>query len=88
MGSIDLAPQHLDFRVGADGFLRLEFFEDWDDIAGVDGAWDFGTITFNAEQAPTAVPEPATSLLFGAGLALPGYAGRRRRSDAGARAVA
>ena len=54
----------------------------------MDGQWDFGTITFNVEPAageePGEVPEPATGLLLGAGLALMGYAKRRR---SGARAA-
>jgi hypothetical protein len=32
------------------------------------------------QEAAQAVPEPASALLIGAGLALVGYTGRRRRS--------
>lgn len=74
----DLVALGLDFTVGADGILRLEFFEDWDDDFGADGVWNFGTITFEYESETAAVPEPGSILLLGAGLAMMGYAGRRR----------
>lgn len=78
--SANLVDLGLDFFVGADGILRLEFFEWFDDFAGADGVWDFGTITFEIESAAGEVPEPASGLLIGAGLAAMGYAGRRRRA--------
>lgn len=73
------------FNVGSDGILRLQFFEDFDDILGAaDGIWNFGTITFGVEtvdvEEPGEVPEPATTLLMGAGLAMLGYTARRRRT--------
>lgn len=76
--SVDLISIDLDFLVGADGILRLEFFEDYDDGFGADGQWNFGTITFGIEPVASDVPEPGSILLLGAGLAMMGYAGRRR----------
>lgn len=80
--SADLVALGLDFTVGADGILRLEFFEDYDDFSGVDGRWDFGTITFGIDTVDGEVPEPASGLLLGAGLAMLGLAQRRRRNAA------
>ena len=75
---IDLREYDLAFKVGNDGILRLEFYEDWDDFAGVDGVWNFGTITFGIEPEAAAVPEPMSALLFGAGAIMMGHAARRR----------
>ncbi|MDT1883849.1 PEP-CTERM sorting domain-containing protein, partial [Acinetobacter baumannii] len=69
----DLVALGLDFSVGVDGILRLEFFEEgFDDIPGADGIWNFGTLTFGVEPAAAEVPEPSTTLLLGAGLAMLG----------------
>jgi hypothetical protein len=76
-GSADLIDFGLAFNVGSDGILRLEFYEDYDDFNGVDGTWNFGSITFGIEPEVVAVPEPSTALLLGAGIMLIGY-GRRR----------
>jgi hypothetical protein len=76
-GSADLVDFGLDFKVGSDGILRLEFYEDFDDFSGTDGIWNFGTITFGIEPEVVAVPEPSTMLLLGAGIMMLGY-GRRR----------
>jgi len=83
--SADLVDLGLDFVVGADGILYLEFFEDFDDSSvSPDGIWNFGTITFGIAAVdvpptdPGEVPEPASTLLLGAGLAAMGYSGRRR----------
>jgi len=86
-GLSDLVAQNLSFSLGADGILRLEFFEAFDDgEVSPDGIWNFGTVTFNfagdAVDPGTDVPEPATGLLLGAGLAAMGYAVRRRRAGA------
>jgi len=83
--SADLTDLGLSFQVGADGLLRLEFFEDFDDASvSPDGIWNFGTITFltDAVDVPPGgeVPEPATGMLMGAGLALIGYTARRRKA--------
>jgi hypothetical protein len=74
----NLIDLNLDFAVGSDGILRLEFFESFNDVPGADGQWNFGTITFGVNEAAQAVPEPASTLLLGAGLALIGYTRRRR----------
>lgn len=87
---VDLVAIGNSFDVSSDGILRLEFFEGWDDdTVNPDGRWN-GTITVNVEmddvEEPGEVPEPSTTLLMGAGLAMLGYAGRRRRR-AGKRAA-
>lgn len=78
-GSASLTDLGLDFQVGADGLLLVEFFEDWDDFAGADGVWN-GSFTFGYDtvDAPVDVPEPASALLIAAGLATMRYVGRRR----------
>lgn len=80
-GSFDLVALGLDFSVGADGILRLEFFENYNDPdVAPDGIWNAGTITVGVQQAPaSAVPEPSSALLAGAGLAMAALAGHARR---------
>lgn len=78
-GSTDLLDFALSFKVGSDGILRLEFYEDFDDFGGVDGRWNFGSITFGIEPAAVAVPLPGTVFLLGAGAIVMGL-GRRRRA--------
>lgn len=79
-GSANLVDLGLDFVLGEDGLLRIEFFETYDDDWGfADGIWNFGSFTFEVELAdePAPVPEPASVLLLAAGLATMRYAGRR-----------
>lgn len=66
VGGGDLIAQSLDFAVGGDGLLRLEFVEVFDDPGlSPDGRWNFGNLRFTV----SAVPEPATYGLMGLGLA-------------------
>lgn len=75
-GQLLLADFGLEFAVGGDGLLRLEFWESFNDVTGgADGVWNSGTLTFGI--AP--VPEPATYGLMALGLAAVGAAARRRR---------
>lgn len=79
-GSADLVELGLDFQVGEDGLLRIEFFETYDDFWGfADGVWNFASFTFEVESAqePAPVPEPASALLLAAGLAMMRQARRR-----------
>jgi len=70
-GVLDLVGLALDFNVGPDGILRLEFFEGFDDFANDwDGIWDAGTLTVEY-----VVPAPGAMALFGAG----GLVALRRR---------
>ena len=88
--TVDLVAEGLDFYIGADGIMRLEFYEDFNDPRiSPDGRWNFGTITFEytPEQVAGEVPEPATALLLGGGAMLMGYAGRRRRARKAAAAA-
>lgn len=72
----------LDFSVGADGLLWLEFFENFDDSSvNPDGVWN-GTLTVTYEPTATpGIPEPATWGLMIAGFGLVGFAARRRRGN-------
>lgn len=81
--AFDLAALGLAFNVGADGILRIEFYEDVDNRIGSDGLWNFGTLTFEVVAAdepggPSEVPEPASVMLLAAGLGAMAWAGRRR----------
>jgi hypothetical protein len=71
----DLVPQGLNFKVGADGRLRLEFADQSDDPeVDPDGRWNFGTLTFTV----SAVPEPASYGLMALGLGAVLLARRRQ----------
>lgn len=72
-GILDLVGLGLDFNVGGDGLLRLEYFEGFDDFADDwDGIWESGFLTVQYDT----VPAPgAAALLVGGGL----MALRRRR---------
>lgn len=85
-GYADLVALGLDFQVGADGLLRIEFFESWDDYWGyADGTWS-GSFTFGVDtgSGPSPVPEPASVMLLAAGLAAMRHAGRRAASKSAA----
>ncbi|NRF69092.1 PEP-CTERM sorting domain-containing protein [Aquincola sp. S2] len=74
VGSFDLLLSGDKFQVGANGLLRLEFFESFDDFANDwDGIWRAGNIVIET------VPEPATYGLMGLALLAAGAATRRRR---------
>lgn len=79
---LDLVAQQLSFSVGADGILRLEFYEDFGDRLFPDGIWNTDSMTFyfagDVVDPGTGVPEPASALLLGAGLVMMAYCSRRR----------
>lgn len=75
----DVEGDDLRFDVGADGKLRMEFYEFFDDFSGDignnwDGIWQSGTLTLEV----AAIPEPSTYGLMALGLLAVGAAARRR----------
>lgn len=84
-GSLDLAANGIDFKVGADGLLRVEFSVGYDRIADApDARWDKGWITFTTRDAiPSAVPEPSSYGMMLLGLAGVGWMSRRRVAAVG-----
>jgi hypothetical protein len=77
-GIVDLVGLGLQFQVGADGKLRMEFFEDYDDFEGDwDGIWESGALS--VQVMTPAVPEPTTYALMLLGLAAVAGVARRRR---------
>jgi len=77
-GIVDLVGLGLQFQVGADGKLRMEFFEDFDDSSvSPDGIWQRGALS--VQVMTPAVPEPATYALMLLGLAAVAGVARRRR---------
>jgi hypothetical protein len=74
-GVLDLVDPGFSFSVGADGVLRLEFLEFFDDsVVPYDGIWNAGTLTLEV----LVVPEPSTYGLMALGLLAVGAAARRR----------
>lgn len=82
-GVVDLIGLGLDFNVDADGVLRMEFHETFDDFADDwDGVWESGSLTIRVEDRHE-VPEPSIYALMLLGLAgVAGAARRRARQQA------
>ncbi len=78
-GSANLVDLGLDFKVGADGKLRIEFSENYKDLnpGEADGQWDSGSFTIGYVSA---VPEPSTYGMLLLGLAAMGAVARRRQN--------
>jgi hypothetical protein len=74
-GTVDLTTSGSDFYVGANGLLSVQFFEDYNDLAGADGVWNSGQLA--VVYAISSVPEPACWALCSGGLLI-GVALRQR----------
>ena len=83
-GIVDLVGLGLNFNVDADGILRREFFEDFDDFPGDwDGIWDLGTLSIQwSVPGGGVIPEPGAWAMMIAGFGLVGFMARRRRETA------
>jgi hypothetical protein len=78
----DIEELGLGFNIGADGILRMRFFE-WVDQAGLspDAIWESGSVYVVYEPAnAAAVPEPASWAMMILGIGATGVAMRRRRT--------
>lgn len=76
-GVLDLVGLGLSFTANADGLVRFEFFESFNDSAvAVDGIWNSGALTLQV----VAVPEPATYGMMAMGLFAVGALARRRKA--------
>jgi PEP-CTERM motif len=74
-GVVDLVGLGFNFNVGADGVLRVEFFEGFDDASvSPDGIWNSGALTIQV----AAIPEPATYGMMALGLLAVGGLARRK----------
>lgn len=72
-GILDLVGLELDFFLGADGLLNIEFFESFDDVAdAIDSSYGSGSTV----QIQYVVPAPGALAMLGLGGLV---AGRRRR---------
>ncbi|BAK67956.1 hypothetical protein SLG_32810 [Sphingobium sp. SYK-6] len=84
-GSGYLPDLGLDFAVGADGLLYIEFFEAFDDFPNDwDGFYLSGTLTIDYDEVggPVApIPEPATWAMMIGGLGAAGAMLRRRKAN-------
>jgi hypothetical protein len=77
--------EQFSFSLGADGLLRLEFFELFSDFPGeADGFYREGQLRFRIRPggAPV-IPEPATWAMMIAGFGMVGCALRNRRGNLG-----
>lgn len=76
-GVLDLIGPGLSFTTNADGIVRFEFFESFNDPeVAIDGIWNSGALTLQV----IAVPEPATYGMMALGLLAVGAVARRRKA--------